>query len=408
MNISEHAATYIRERAAEYCESTGVPGYLAGVYYDGHQSLVAHGIANIATGMPMRDDTGFLFGSLTKVMTSTLVLQQVERGAIDLDERVITYLPEFKLTTAGAAGRIRVRHLLTHTNGIDADLFLPNANGPDALKVYVERLGQSCGALFAPDEYVSYSNGGAIVMGRLLEVVTGTSFHELLQRDVYAPVGMNDSSTSTEAAILRSTAVGHFPDPARRTRRTDMFKLPDDWASAGSTPIGPMNDLLAFGRTHLAKGVSPSGKQVISYESAARMQSAAYDMRRNIGLGHSAPNRGFGQVQFSTDFCNRLPLVRTSSTVLALNSGVKVHLRRAVIMDIFLGLPDTSGMSTARGQGHSICCQRIMTTSAASYFPTLAVSSAGALAVSTTASRSTCSSVNCAAGKPARTVELGL
>ena len=116
-------ATHIREQAAAFCESSKVPGYLAGVYHDGHQTVVAHGVANVVTGAPMRDDTGFLFGSVTKVLTTTLVLQQVERGVVDLDERVITYLPEFKLTTPAAAETIRVRHLLTHTNGIDADFF---------------------------------------------------------------------------------------------------------------------------------------------------------------------------------------------------------------------------------------------------------------------------------------------
>ena len=66
----------------------------------------------------MRDDTGFLFGSVTKVLTTTLVMQQVERGRIDLDEPVVTYLPEFRLTTPAAAEKIYVRHLLTHTNGM--------------------------------------------------------------------------------------------------------------------------------------------------------------------------------------------------------------------------------------------------------------------------------------------------
>jgi CubicO group peptidase (beta-lactamase class C family) len=123
---------------------TKVPGYLAGVYHDGDQTIVAHGTANAATRAPMRDDTGFLFGSVTKVLTTTLVLQQVERGMIDLDERVVTYLPEFHLATPAAAEKIRVRHLLTHTNGIDADLLFVDANGSGALKVFLEALGQHC------------------------------------------------------------------------------------------------------------------------------------------------------------------------------------------------------------------------------------------------------------------------
>jgi hypothetical protein len=58
-----------------------------------------------------------------------------------------------------------------------------------------------------------------------------------------------------------------------------MFMLPDTWAPAGSTPIGSIGDLLAFGRTHLAMGVSPTGKQVLARELAERMQSMAHDMR---------------------------------------------------------------------------------------------------------------------------------
>jgi len=283
-------ATDIREEAAAYCRSSNVPGYVAGVYHDGDQAVVAHGMANVVTGAPMRDDTGFLFGSITKILTATLVLQQVERGILDLAEPVVAYLPEFRLSTPGAAEKIHVRHLLTHTNGIDADLFFPDINGSRALKVFLDELGQHCGVLFEPGEYISYSNGGMILAGRLLEVMTGTSYHELLKRELYATAGMADSSTSAEEAILRSTAVGHFPDPATNgARRTDMFKLPDSWAPAGSTPIGTIRDLLAFGRTHLGNGISPSGKRVLSRESTARMRTVSHDMATPnvppIGLG---------------------------------------------------------------------------------------------------------------------------
>ena len=65
-------ATHMREQAAAYCASSKVPGYLAGVYHAGDQTVVAHGVANVVTGAPMRDDTGFLFGSITKVLTTTL------------------------------------------------------------------------------------------------------------------------------------------------------------------------------------------------------------------------------------------------------------------------------------------------------------------------------------------------
>jgi len=121
-------------------------------------------------------------------------------------------------------------------------------------------------------------------------VVTGRAYSDLLERDLFPIVGMDDSCTSAEGAILRSTAVGHFPDPATGVpRRTDMFKLPDSWAAAGSTPIGTIGDLLAFGRIQLAAGVAPSGARVLSAESISRMQTVSHDMRTPnvppIGLG---------------------------------------------------------------------------------------------------------------------------
>lgn len=280
----------IREQAAAYCESNNVPGFVAGVYHAGEQIIVAHGTANVATGAPMLQDTGFLFGSVTKVLTTTLVLQQVDRGLLDLDSPVVKYLPDFALAVPGAADKILVRHLIGHTNGIDADLYFPDDKGRDALKAYVKGLASSCGALFEPGEQLSYSNGGMIVAGRLLEVVTGLPFPDLLAREIYAPVGMPDSCTSAEQAILRSTAIGHFLDPETMAAKpTSMFTLPDTWGPAGGTPIGTVADLLAFGRTHLAEGVSPSGTRVLSAESTALMQQVSHDMESPntppIGLG---------------------------------------------------------------------------------------------------------------------------
>lgn len=280
----------IREQAAAYCEANNVPGFVAGVYHGGEQIIVAHGTANVATGAPMQKDTGFLLGSVTKVLTTTLVLQQVDRGLLDLDSPVVTYLPDFALAVPGAADKILVRHLIGHTNGIDADLYFPDDKGRDALKAYVKGLASNCGALFEPGEQLSYSNGGMIVAGRLLEVVTGLPFHDLLAREIYAPVGMPDSCTSAEQAILRSTAVGHFLDlETMAPKPTNMFTLPDTWGPAGGTPIGTIADLLAFGRTHLARGVSPSGTRVLSAESTALMQQISYDMGSPntppIGLG---------------------------------------------------------------------------------------------------------------------------
>ncbi|MFI7416451.1 hypothetical protein [Nonomuraea sp. NPDC049684] len=105
---------------------------------------------------------------------------------------------------------------------------------------------------------------------------------------------MNDSCASAAQAILRSTAVGHFLNPETMTAEpTTMFTLPDTWGPAGGTPIGTVADLLAFGRTHLAGGVSPSGARVLSAESTALMQQVSYDM-----ASPNTPPMGLGWVLY--------------------------------------------------------------------------------------------------------------
>ena len=126
-----------------------VPGYLAGLYHAGDQTIAAHGLAKVVTGAPMRVDTGFLFGSITKIMTTTSCCNRWSAVSSNLDERVLTYPPQFELTTPCAAEQIRVRHLLTHTNGIDADLFLVDTQGRDAPKIFLDRLAQSCARVHA-------------------------------------------------------------------------------------------------------------------------------------------------------------------------------------------------------------------------------------------------------------------
>jgi CubicO group peptidase (beta-lactamase class C family) len=284
--IREH----LRAVGAEMCGSGRVPGYVAGVYHGGEQVIVAQGVRNIATGDPMTEDTGFLAGSITKVMTATLMLQCIERGEVNLEDRVTKHLPEFRLAPPSKVDEIRVLNLLNHTNGIDADLFWPGeVTGRDALKYYVEQL-RRCPMLFDPGEYVSYSNAGMLVAGRVLEVVTGMAYHELLERRLYGPAGMLDSSTSPAQAILRRTAVGHQLDPGTgKPRRTDMFMLPESWSACGSTPIVTVADLLSFARTHLEGGVSPAGERVLSLHSTEQMRAVTCDMKMPnvspIGLG---------------------------------------------------------------------------------------------------------------------------
>jgi CubicO group peptidase (beta-lactamase class C family) len=282
--------SHLEEHAAQLVSSGYCPGYVAGVYHKGELTVVGHGTRNIVTGDPMTEDTGFLMGSITKPFTATLLFQCVERGQIDLDERVVTYLPEFELAPPAKFEEIRVRNLLNGTTGIDGEFFWPfGVTGKGALAYYVQEL-KRCSTLFDPGDYVSYSSAALLVAGRILEVVTGETYHDLLERELFGPLEMNDSSTSPERAILRRTAVGHFLDQATgAVRRTDMFMLPETWSAAGATPIVTIADLLQFARLHLADGVAPNGARLLTADLTRQMRTVTVDMGvpnvTPIGLG---------------------------------------------------------------------------------------------------------------------------
>ena len=184
------------------------------------------------------------------------------------------------------AEAIRVRHLLDHTNGIDADtLYPPREFGPRAVESYIEAL-RDRGLLFAPGTFTHYSNPGYSVAGRILERMGGVTFNEAVERDLYAPLGMSQSCTSAEQAILHRTAVGaHFDAGQGGLKATSMFMLPVASAATGTTPIVTVADLLKFGRMHLAEGRAEDGSAWLSPDAVAQMRTPSFD----LGAPNSAP-----------------------------------------------------------------------------------------------------------------------
>src|SRR4051794_11547035 len=101
----------------------GVVGASVAVLSGDQITAAAAGTANLRSGLPVGTDTVFQIGSITKVYTATLVLQLVEEGLLDLDTPVVEYLPEFRVVDAAATRTVTTRQLLSHTSGIDGDVF---------------------------------------------------------------------------------------------------------------------------------------------------------------------------------------------------------------------------------------------------------------------------------------------
>jgi CubicO group peptidase (beta-lactamase class C family) len=280
----------LKKAISDATQASLVPGYVAGVYREGEQIEIAHGIANLNTGLEMTADTLWQLGSVTKVLTTTIAFRFAERGKLDLDERVVAYLPDFKLATPGHAEKIRIRNMITHTDGINADAFMPDGDiGQGAVKLYVEGLADK-DVIYDVGEGIHYANPGFTTVGRIFEVLTGKTYNQVLKEEVYDTVGMASSVTSPEQAILKNVAIGSFPDPEHgRARPTEMFRLPPSAAGAGATAIVTVPDIIAFGRVFLTGGEAPNGERVLSAESVRSMCTPTISLpapyERSMGHG---------------------------------------------------------------------------------------------------------------------------
>jgi dipeptidyl aminopeptidase/acylaminoacyl peptidase/CubicO group peptidase (beta-lactamase class C family) len=256
----------------------------------------ATGVLSKATGVPATTDTVFQIGSISKVWTATLAMQLVDEGRLDLDAPVAEVLPELQLGDPEVAKQVTMRHLLTHTSGIDGDIFTDTGRGDDCVEKYVAALADApqnhpLGATF------SYCNSGFSLAGRVIEVLTGQTWDDALRERVIRPLGLTHTSTLPEEAILHRAAVGHIAEPEEDPHPVPTWLLP---RSAG--PAGLVNatarDVTSFAALHLRGGVTADGTRLLSPESTAAMQERHAELPDTHSLGDSW---GLGWIRFGWD-----------------------------------------------------------------------------------------------------------
>ena len=171
-----------------------------------------------APAEPMTEDTIFDLASLTKSLaTSTAVMQLYEQGRIRFDEPVQTYLPDFNPADDPHRAQVTVRMLLTHTSGIAGDLSLDGPWGLDrADKAEGVRRALAAWVVFPPGQLFHYSDINFIILGALLEKITGGPEDVYVERSVFAPLGMSDThylpaTKACGAHQIRGTAIALDP-----------------------------------------------------------------------------------------------------------------------------------------------------------------------------------------------------
>jgi CubicO group peptidase (beta-lactamase class C family) len=170
----------------------------------------AYGLSSRQLNVPNTIDTRFHIASLTKMIIAMAALTLVDEGRIELDPRPAKYLPSLSALDE----RITLHHLLAHTSGV-SDVYDDSPNPHfEALKAKKEGMsllaylaGQR--QLFEPGERWSYSSTGYLLVGYVLEEVTGTTFERLLCDRVLAPLDMKNTGVDRVRRINRGRAYGH-------------------------------------------------------------------------------------------------------------------------------------------------------------------------------------------------------
>jgi len=248
-----------------------VPGASLAIWHKGRLTTCATGVINVNTAVATTPAAIFQIGSITKVLTATLVMQLVEEGRLRLDDAVRRHLPDFALQSTDVARAVTIRQLLTHTSGIDGDFFESTGLGEDKLARYVDAC-RVLPHLYPPGELFSYCNVGFNLLGRIIELQRGTTWETALGRNLCGRLGENSFVRYPHDTPKYRTAIGHV-----RTKPTDALTmtpnayLPLSSAPAGSVVCASATDLILIARTLLEGGVSPAGEQVLSRNTIEQM-----------------------------------------------------------------------------------------------------------------------------------------
>lgn len=203
----------------------------------------AYGLADKEKALPNTVDTKFNIGSINKVFTKVALMQLRAAGKIDFSKTLRTYLPDYP---SPIADKITIAQLLEMSSGM-GDIFGPkfgeSKGGLRTLSDYVP-LFVDQPLQFEPGTQRRYSNAGYIVLGLVIEKLSGMSYYDYVRTNIFAPAGMKDSDSYLLDAVVANRAIGYIGPKHDRTNHDEM---PARGSSAGGG-YSTAPDLLRFAR----------------------------------------------------------------------------------------------------------------------------------------------------------------
>ncbi|WP_409332676.1 serine hydrolase domain-containing protein [Trujillonella humicola] len=266
-------------------------GLAVGIVRDGAPAeLRVHGLADLATGRPVTEDTVFRVASISKTFTAVAVMQLVERGLVDLDAPADHYLRAYRLVPRRPDWRpVTVRHLLTHTAGLgeetswrdlgrrDFGESFPPGRVPTLARYYRGRLP----VIAEPGTRFRYTDHGPTTVGQIVEDVSGQPFDAYLRARVFEPLGMTATDLVRSDLVRAGLATGYV------LGRSGPEAVPlRDWVTAGGGGVySSLRDMARYLAALLGGGANEHGRVLAPDTLAAMFRPQFQPDPRIPGLG---------------------------------------------------------------------------------------------------------------------------
>ena len=252
----------------------------------------AIGLANREWQIPFRVDTRMRFCSVTKQFTAMLVMQLVADGKLALDKTVSDYLPDYRQDTGG---KMRLRDLLNSSSGLptfDDSAFYQSDDAKLSEVNYVVKKYLSNDLTFEPGTKFNYNNADFIILGAIIERVSGKSFEQNLREKILAPLGMKNTGVFTDE-IVANLASGYDRKDRRFIVET-AYRMPNYYAAAAM--YGTLDDLFVWDRALLSDKLLSKELTAEMFTPSARLGFVAlgswvYRLKLTDGKAHKFVER---------------------------------------------------------------------------------------------------------------------
>lgn len=276
-------------------------------------------------------------GSITKAFTASLAMILVSDDDLELDVPVIEYAPHLADLPNDLGTRLTLRHLLSHTGGFPSD---PSPEETVSLRRYVLECCRSLGHVAQPGDGFSYSNLGYVLVGHLIELVTGLTWSDAVDAILLRPLGITPCHVAPARPSDAFLVPGHSVNRMNNRVRPVEQDLPPAEAPTGALALSAL-DLVRFGQLHLGS----AGESLISPAHLDEMHRATpaaepFGLAHGWGLGfalfQSEQGEWFGHDGMGDGTSCHLRIDKASNTVVSLttNANTGISMWRELVTEL--------------------------------------------------------------------------